>query len=61
MRLYLSSFKLGNQPEEFLRLTGPVRHAAIIMNALDDFPVQRAQWLEGQTRALQPRIQCDRA
>ncbi|MGO9545754.1 MAG: Type 1 glutamine amidotransferase-like domain-containing protein [Rhodomicrobium sp.] len=52
MRMYLSSFKLGNQPEEFQRLAGPVRRAAIIMNALDNFPDQRALWLDGQTRAL---------
>jgi dipeptidase E len=52
MRMYLSSFKLGNQPEEFQRLVGPIRRAAIIMNALDNFPDQRALWLDGQTRAL---------
>jgi dipeptidase E len=52
MRMYLSSFKLGNQPEEFQRLVGPVRRAAIIMNALDNFPDQRALWLDGQIRAL---------
>ena len=52
MRMYLSSFKLGNQPEEFQRLVGPDRRAAIIMNALDNFPDQRARWLDGQTRAL---------
>jgi dipeptidase E len=51
MRTYLS-FKLGSQPEEFQRLVGPVRRAAIIMNALDNFPDQRALWLDGQTRAL---------
>jgi len=50
--MYLSSFKLGNQPEEFQRLVGPVRRVAIIMNALDNFPDQRALWLDGQTRAL---------
>jgi dipeptidase E len=52
MRMYLSSFKLGNQPEEFQRLVGPVRRAAIILNALDNFPDQRALWLDGQIRAL---------
>jgi dipeptidase E len=52
MRMYLSSFKLGNQPEEFQRLAGSVRRAAIIMNALDNFLDQRALWLGGQTRAL---------
>ena len=52
MRIYLSSFKLGSQPKEFQRLVGPVRRAAIIMNALDNFADQRALWLDGQTRAL---------
>jgi dipeptidase E len=52
MRMYLSSFKLGNQPEEFQRLVGPVRRVAIIMNALDNFPDRRALWLDGQIRAL---------
>jgi dipeptidase E len=52
MRMYLSSFKLGNKPEEFQRLVGPDRRAAIIMNALDNFPNQRAIWLDGQIDAL---------
>ncbi len=52
MRIYLSSFKLRSQPKEFQRLVGPVRRAAIIMNALDNFADQRALWLDGQTRAL---------
>ena len=52
MRMYLSSFRLGNHPEELQRLAGTYRHAAIIMNALDNFPDQRALWLDGQTRAL---------
>jgi dipeptidase E len=50
--MYLSSFKLGNQPEEFQRLVGPVRRAAVIVNALDNFPDQRALWLDGQISAL---------
>jgi dipeptidase E len=50
--MYLSSFKLGRLPEEFQRLVGPVQRAAIIMNALDNFPDQRTLWLDGQIRAL---------
>jgi dipeptidase E len=52
MRLYLSSFKLGNRPEEFARLVGPARNVAVIMNALDNFPEQRALWLGAQIEAL---------
>src|ERR1700683_1687427 len=52
MRMYLSSFKLGNQPEELQGLVGPVRRVAIIMNALDNFPEQRALWLDEQISAL---------
>ena len=52
MRMYLSSFKLGHRPEELQRLVGPIRRAAIIMNALDNFPDQRALWLDAQISAL---------
>jgi len=41
MRLYLSSFGLGNKPEELLKLLGGKKRAAIIMNAGDASPVER--------------------
>ena len=33
MRLYLSSFDLGDRPEELVALTGSAKRAAIIVNA----------------------------
>ena len=38
MRMYLSSFRLGNKPEALQELVGADRRAAIVMNALDNFP-----------------------
>ncbi|MCW3157897.1 peptidase E [Micropruina sonneratiae] len=35
MRLYLSSYQLGDHPEEFVRLTGRRRSGWLVMNALD--------------------------
>jgi dipeptidase E len=52
MRMYLSSFDLGNRPEALQELVGSDRRAAIVMNALDNFPDQRARWLEAQSHAL---------
>jgi dipeptidase E len=52
MRMYLSSFRLGNKPEALQELVGADRRAAIVMNALDNFPDQRAQWLQAQSSAL---------
>jgi hypothetical protein len=52
MRLYLSSFDLGDRPEELLGLTGLARRAAIILNALDNRPEGRAVWLKEQTDKL---------
>ena len=45
MRLYLSSFRMGDHPEHLQALTGrDSRRAAVIANALDDAPpdVRRA-------------------
>lgn len=42
MRLYLSSYKIGNRPEALLELLGEGRRAALITNAVD--------FLEGETR-----------
>jgi dipeptidase E len=52
MRMYLSSFELGNRPEALQDLVGGDRRAAIVMNALDNFPDQRVRWLEAQSYAL---------
>jgi dipeptidase E len=52
MRLYLSSFDLGDQPEELVALAGSARRAAIIVNALDNRPEGRAVWLKEQTGKL---------
>ena len=52
MRLYLSSFDLGNRPEELVALVAPARRAAIVVNALDNRPKPRAVWLSKQTDKL---------
>lgn len=52
MRMYLSSFRFGNKPEALQELVGTQRRAAIVMNALDNFPDQRARWLQAQSNAL---------
>src|SRR4051812_34643410 len=52
MRLYLSSFDLGDKPEELVALAGSARRAAIIVNALDNRPDRRAVWLKKQTEKL---------
>ncbi|MCX6793115.1 MAG: hypothetical protein NTY12_03735 [Candidatus Falkowbacteria bacterium] len=35
MKLYLSSYKFGNHPEELVKLLGENKKAAVIMNAVD--------------------------
>jgi dipeptidase E len=52
MRLYLSSFDLGNRPDELVALAGAARRAAVIVNALDNAPDARARWLAAQTDRL---------
>jgi dipeptidase E len=52
MRLYLSSFDLGDEPEQLVALAGSARRAAIIVNALDNRPDGRAVWLKKQTDKL---------
>src|ERR1700728_1129982 len=49
MRLYLSSFELGDRPEELVALAGSAKRAAIILNALDHRPERRTGWLKEQT------------
>lgn len=36
MKLYLSSFRLGNKPEQLANLLSHTKKAAIIVNAIDD-------------------------
>jgi dipeptidase E len=38
VRLYLSSFRMGDHPEELVSLVEPGRQAAVIANAMDDEP-----------------------
>jgi dipeptidase E len=52
MRLYLSSFDLGDRPKELVALAHSGRRAAIIVNALDNLPESRSNWLESQTDRL---------
>ena len=52
MRLYLSSFDIGNRPEELVALAGQGRRAAIVVNALDDHLEGRAIWLKAQAAKL---------
>ncbi len=52
MRLYLSSFALDTRAD---RLVALARHGAavsVVMNALDNFPRAREEWLANQTEAL---------
>lgn len=50
MKLYLSSYKLGNKPEEMLPLIGNNKRTAVIANAQDSKPV------ESRTERLQQEI-----
>jgi dipeptidase E len=52
MRLYLSSFDVGDRPEELVALSGAAKRAAIIVNALDHRPERRSGWLKDQTDKL---------
>src|SRR3989344_882968 len=45
MRLYLSSFKIGNHPEKLVELTGSSKNAVVILNALDYKPESRTKFL----------------
>jgi len=53
MRLYLSSMDFGTHPERLVALAGRGSHTAIIMNALDNLPEERAHFLANGTRALE--------
>jgi dipeptidase E len=52
MRLYLSSFKIGNHPDRLAALARPGTRARIIVNALDNSPHARKEWLASQSEAL---------
>ncbi len=53
MRLYLSSFELGNRPQRLVALASPRTHASVVVNALDNFPCVRGEWLASQRQALE--------
>lgn len=53
MRLYLSSFKIGNRPEKLLELAGTGRNAVVILNALDHKPEVRERFCAEETKVLQ--------
>ena len=53
MRLYLSSFKIGNHPEKLVELTGTdPKKAVLILNALDYKPESRTKFLNSETEML---------
>jgi len=43
MRLYLSSFRMGNRPEQLVRLVGGSMEAAVVGNAMDGDPASARQ------------------
>lgn len=52
MRLYLSSFKIGNYPEKLVELVGSGKNAVVIMNALDHKPDSRDKFLISEIKTL---------
>jgi len=52
MRLYLSSFDIGNEPAKLLALVRGKRQAAVVVNALDHLDAARATWLKDQSEKL---------
>jgi dipeptidase E len=53
MKLYLSSYKLGNKPEELAKLVGDNKRTAIILNAQDlVLPERRSMRLQEEIAAL---------
>src|SRR6185437_8181439 len=53
LRLYLSSFLVGNRPDRLVSLAGSGARAALILNALDNAPAARSEWRFSQAQALQ--------
>lgn len=53
MRLYLSSFKIGNQPQKLVELMESTpKKAALVLNALDYKPESRTKFLFTETEIL---------
>lgn len=53
MKLYLSSYFLGNHPEELAKLVGPNKKVGIIMNAGDNFGNEkRPMYLANETEKM---------
>jgi dipeptidase E len=52
VRLYLSSFLLGNKPEELVALAGAGRRCAVVLNALDNRQDVRDRFRASQTEAI---------
>jgi dipeptidase E len=53
MKLYLSSYFLGNHPEELAKLVGPNKKVGIIMNAADNYGNERRPaYLANETEKL---------
>ncbi len=52
MRLYLSSFKMGNHPDKLKALAGDNKQAVLILNALDHKEKAREEFLASQTQSL---------
>lgn len=52
MRVYLSSFLLGNDPARLVQLAGGRMRCGLILNALDNAPDARGRFRSCQTKAL---------
>jgi hypothetical protein len=52
MKLYLSSFDIGNQPQKLVDLVSPGKNVLVILNALDNNIEARSRFLKSQTQAL---------
>ncbi|MFA6797464.1 MAG: Type 1 glutamine amidotransferase-like domain-containing protein [Candidatus Paceibacterota bacterium] len=52
MRLYLSSFRIGNNPNKLVELTGKGGQAVFIVNALDYKPESRGKFLVSEIQIL---------
>lgn len=53
MRLYLSSFLFGNDPEWLKTFCGSRRQVALILNALDHNEASRVAFLQSQSKTLE--------
>jgi len=52
MRLFLSSFGISNCPERLVAMAGRGSRVGLVLNALDNFPRDRAERLASQTKTL---------